>query len=1046
MQWTAILAMGTVLVLSAPGQVKVWTGKLTLPVYEEGLPNVNPPFDVFETSRFSYPYTMRTSLTGRRVTQDLRAVYLENEYLKCSVLPDIGGHVYSCTDKINGREMFYANPSLKKQLIGYRGAWAAFGIEFNFPVSHNWMSMSPVDFASRANPDGSASVFVGNIDRPYGMEWRVELILRPGSTVLEERVTLYNRSDVRRRYYWWNNAAAEVGDDSRLCYPMRYSASHGFTFVDTWPVNHEGRDISLIKNHTSGPVSQFVHGSREPFMGVWHPRWNSGVVHYASYADLPGKKVWSFGVDADGLDWRRALSDNNSGYVEIQAGLFRNQETYAFLPPQASIRFSEYWMPVRELGGISLANLHGVVYLKRDGARLRAALNVNHAIPNARIRVLDGAKVLFEKREALDPQRPFVTEIPNAPAAAKCTFELSDAGDRPLLVHTEDTYEWAPESEIHAGKQPDPPKSADPLETGADQELNGALLPALDTYRTALRRAPADFALNRAAGRLAVTLKNYAAAVEYLERSRERVSNDPETQYYLGHAYLGLDDAAHARAEWEGAQRQPQFRAAARLQLIQLDSSQGRTQEALDLLRAVLAEQPDIPRARAAQVALLRASGQVAEAREHLTASLRDYPADSFVRNEAQMLGTPDDSLWSHLASDPQRVLEVAVQYMQLGLYQEAVSLLARQYPAHDPQEAEPGTPLPQDDQLVAYYRAFCREKLGQDAANDYRAAARLSTRYVFPYRPTTLTVLKQALKHDSADATAHFLLGDLYFSGGMTDPAIPEWQRARTLNPRLPVLHRNLGKALFTLKHDDQAAAAAFREGLAADPDNIELYAGLSQLLSILDRPAAERVTVLETYPNRAAMPSPLALDLALSYAEAGKFTEAGAMFHNRHFEKEEGGANVREIYLEVKFLEALASPGTAPRDFTQPVPDLDFTSDGLQPFLHEPRFEYYQGLLESKRGNKAGAREHWTKAAGDNGAFGILAAKRLDLPDWKERASSRAGQPDAWIEREVDRGYALLALGRTEEARKVLHECLRQPNYRLSRYLARRALAGAL
>src|SRR5215472_11218289 len=311
--FTTVLVFCILGASASRAQVKVWEGVLDLPTYEEGAPDPNPPFDQFATTRFNYPYTLRTTLTGRRITRDLRALYLENEYVKCSVLPDIGGHVYSCTDKINGREMFYANPSLKKQLIGYRGAWAALGIEFNFPVSHNWMSMSPVDFATRQNTDGSASVIVGNIDRPYGMQWRVELILRPASTVLEERVTLYNRGDYRRRYYWWNNAAAEVGDDSKIYYPMRFSASHGFTFVDTWPVNHEGFDLSIVKNHTAGPVSQFVHGSREPFMGVWHHRWNAGVVHYANYADLPGKKIWSFGVDPDGLDWRRALSDNNSG-------------------------------------------------------------------------------------------------------------------------------------------------------------------------------------------------------------------------------------------------------------------------------------------------------------------------------------------------------------------------------------------------------------------------------------------------------------------------------------------------------------------------------------------------------------------------------------------------------------------------------------------------------------------------------------------------------------------------------------------------------------
>jgi len=165
----------------AQAPARVWEGTLTLPTYEEGTPDRNPAFDEFSTGRFNYPYTLRENLTNHRAPHDWRAVYLENEYLKCSVLPDIGGHLYTCIDKISGQPMFYANPSIKKANIGYRGAWAAFGIEFNFPVSHNWVSMSPVEYSFAAHPDGSASVWVGNIDRVYGMEWLVELRLDPGS-------------------------------------------------------------------------------------------------------------------------------------------------------------------------------------------------------------------------------------------------------------------------------------------------------------------------------------------------------------------------------------------------------------------------------------------------------------------------------------------------------------------------------------------------------------------------------------------------------------------------------------------------------------------------------------------------------------------------------------------------------------------------------------------------------------------------------------------------------------------------------------------------
>jgi hypothetical protein len=53
---------------------------------------------------------------------------------------------------------------------------------------------------------------------------------------------------------------------ARIVYPMRFTASHGFKEVDTWPVDSSGADLSVIRNQTKGPVSLFAHGSREtPF-------------------------------------------------------------------------------------------------------------------------------------------------------------------------------------------------------------------------------------------------------------------------------------------------------------------------------------------------------------------------------------------------------------------------------------------------------------------------------------------------------------------------------------------------------------------------------------------------------------------------------------------------------------------------------------------------------------------------------------------------------------------------------------------------------------
>src|SRR5262245_12254277 len=108
--WRVHILALAIAVSPAGADVRVWQAILTLPTYEEGLPDPNPPFDQFAGNRFNYPYPLRDHLTSRKVNHDWRAVYLENEYLKCSVLPDIGGHLYSCLDKLSGKQMFYANP------------------------------------------------------------------------------------------------------------------------------------------------------------------------------------------------------------------------------------------------------------------------------------------------------------------------------------------------------------------------------------------------------------------------------------------------------------------------------------------------------------------------------------------------------------------------------------------------------------------------------------------------------------------------------------------------------------------------------------------------------------------------------------------------------------------------------------------------------------------------------------------------------------------------------------------------------------------------
>jgi tetratricopeptide (TPR) repeat protein len=1046
-------------------QVRVWQGTLNLPTYEEGLPDPNPPFDQFTTNHFNYPYTFRNNLTSNRVDYPWRAIYLENEYLKCSVLPDIGGHLYTCIDKISGKSMFYANPSIKKAAISYRGAWAAFGVEFNFPVSHNWVTMSPVSFAFAQHPDGSASATVGNVDRVYGMEWTVELILRPKSTVLEERVTLSNRSDARHRFYWWNNAGVEAWDDTRIVYPMQFAATHGFTEVHPWPVDQDGVDYSLVKNHTKGPVSMFVHGSRENFMGVWNPHTNTGTVHFAYYEDLPAKKIWSWGVDADGLDWRKALSDNDSGYLEVQAGLFRNQETYAFLQPRQVLHFSEYWMPARDIGGISRANLAGVASLIRKPAGLLVGFNANQAIPQASVSISNGKEQVFRDKVDLTPERVWTHEIPNADAHSKYTIEVQDAKGATLLRQTEGEYDWTPASEIRVGPQsgyriPDPDKRSfdDWIQFGKDEELNGRLLSAIDVYRQTLAKFPDSFVAGKAAGRLAAQLLCFEEAKNLLAPLHLRDTTDTEISYYLGIAYDGLGDTSHARTAYEQAERLPGFFPAAALRLGELLARAGDLAGAERHLAEAVRVAPDDVRAMEELVAIRAAAGKSEDAHKLAQDGGARFPLSYLLREE---LGTPD---LGQLANDPDRLLNLAAQYMRLGLYQKAITVLSRDYPAPVADQSEPGSPPPQKHPMVAYFRGYSRQKLGLSVEADYSAASRLSTAYIFPSTAEEFAVLRSAIEVRPSDATAHYLLGTFYFSRGETDAALHEWGEAHKYGPDLPVLSASTGLALLHIKHDPEQALAAFRDGLQSDPSNIAIYLGMDQALSLLNRPARERVEALEKYPHLDTAPPPLIFELILNLAEAGDFDRANALFHNRFFAREEGGTNVRQVWIEVQLQHALAAKNghcdqalELARHLGSEVPGLAFTRDGLESILQSARTNYLLGTIHQACGKPEEARAKLQAAAGatapDQVRWAWLAAKQLtgfDQAQWEnrlqasfEQAASRSetsGFPSWWM---YVAGSLAGDLGNDYEAKSRFRNALLLPDKMLAYHFTRLAMA---
>lgn len=823
------------------------------------------------------------------------------------------------------------------------------------------MTASPVDFSTSTAVDGSASVWVRNIDRVYGMEWCVELTLHPGEAALEQKTTLYNPGGERHRFYWWTNAGVQVWDDSRLYYPQEFSVFHGFTDLDTWPVDRTGVDLSIVGNHKFGPVSRFSYASNEPYMGIYHPKTNAGVVHYSTRDDLPAKKVFSWGSDAEGLEWRNALSDNHSAYVEIQAGLFRNQETYGFLGPQQSIHFTEVWLPILEIGGVARANPDAVLNLTRTPSKdphvvsLEVAFNVTRDYPNAKLLLLDGSQPVASEIISLTPRSAFRKQFPGLPAQEKYTIALSDESGRTILTHTEGQYDFLPKSEVPKELPPAysyPPvekrSESDFLEMGTEQERNGEVLTALSTYREGQKRFPESIGLHRATGRLDVGLKQYADALTQLAPVLTRISNDKEASYYLGLAYVATNEPEKARRAFEVSEQYGAFRAPSLLELAALGARGGNLRKAHDKLAIAYAEFPDATRLSDLDVTLLRHLADSKAASQHLRQLQLADPANTFLRYEATLLGHDDDPLWQHLAADPERILNLAVLYMHFGFYADAADLLARKYPTGPGVVSEPGMPRPETYPLIAYYLGYCREMQHQDGGANFHAASQMSMTYVFPSRPESFDVLKRAIAENPKDANAHELLGSLYMSGGMQDEAMKEWDAARELNPALPALLRNMGYAVLDAKQSPERAIEYFTEGTKYDSQNAENYIGLEQALREAGRPMEERVAALQKFPGPNP-PATLIFQLARDLADAGRHDEAQKELATRFISLEEGGASQLGVYLEIKLKQVRALAASHGCDEARnviqhlgdPVPQLALTKEGLSLALHSERMQ---------------------------------------------------------------------------------------------------------
>ncbi|MEO8028820.1 MAG: DUF5107 domain-containing protein, partial [Bryobacteraceae bacterium] len=971
-------------------------------------------------------------------------------------------HLHGCTDRVNGREVFYSNPAVRRTGESARGSFIATGIQSSFPVAHSRVASSPVNFAWSVR-DGVGRVVVEDTDRTSGMTWRDEFILRGSSSVLEQRVTLYNGSLSRRGYHWWANAAIELDDPQlRIVYPVKWMLPHGDGPMTPWPINESGVDLSHIENHKV-PLGLFAHGSREPWMAIYKPKFRSGIAHYANADQVKGKKIWVWGnLDKYVLE---NLTEKFNSYVEMQAGEFETQPEFEFLLPEESKTFSHYWIAFRDLGGISRTTLDVVLNLSRSGKSVTVELNATHPVRGATIRLAAGGKTIFEERADFDPRTKYAKTLDAAPS--KLTVDVVDAGGKVLLHHIEGEYDSTPFDKNAKNPEPTKPGDSDSedatLARGAYEEQRDEWPSAWDDYQAGLKRTPGSTKLTLAAGRTAFTLNRYDDAIRLLGRLAE---GSAEAAWYYGAALASKSNRVpEAKAALSRATKDPAYARAARLEsalLTAREQGESGQAEAVRMLKNLAAEPGASPRIGAFEVAMLRRAGQMEEARKRLAFWLAEDPANDVLRAERSFLRSADDatataddaSLWRHLGGDPERVLNVAEAYRQLGDWSTAIRVLERSYPEVPSTEREPGSVLPQDNPLVAYYRGFCRLQLSQSPGPDFKTASTLSTRYVFPHREIYFRVLGAAVAQDSRDAVAHALLGDLYFDSLQTDQAIAEWRKAWALKRTLPALTRNLGRALLDVAGNRAMAAQVLLEGRRTDPENSDI----AQALARLNAPEPKADANRKPDPVAAVSKANAATDLRVE-APKGDLAEralarsatdpegAAALFNTDNFPQEKQPDGVRRAYIEVQLQRLLAlAHGRKCEEVLARLEKLGdndaglaFTLYGFGSFMKPAHFQFYTALIESKCANEKAAQKRWRKlsklsAAADSAeyAFPYLAAKRLGDADAMPKieaailAVKKSAGEHATPVQLFTQGALLLGIGKRDEGEALLQKAL--------------------
>ena len=900
-------------------EVQVWEERVVIPTYGIGAPEKNPIFlekRVYQgSSGVVYPHPVVEKILDVKEDKSYQAVFLENEFIKVMVLPELGGRIQMAYDKVANRHFIYYNQVIKPALVGLTGPWISGGIEFNWPQHHRPSTFQPIDYTITENTDGSKTVWVNEVERMFRTKGMTGFTLYPGKAFLEVHGRVYNRTPFPQTFLWWANPAVKVNDHYQSVFPPDVHAvfDHGRRDVSSFPIAKgvyykvdysPGTDISRYKN-IPVPTSYMAVKSEYNFIGGYEHDARAGMVHVADHHISPGKKQWTWGHGAFGQAWDRNLTDEDGPYIELMTGVYTdNQPDFSWIQPFEEKTFSQYFMPYREVGLIKNASRDLILGLEHTDNTATIKAHATCKLNNLLLELVSPLdEVIFSAQTDLSVEEVFVRTVP-IPAtlqSAVIRLRVSDVEKQKLLLECRSRDEKEEEVPLPAMAilHPSAIDSTEQLYLSGLhlEQYRHATFVASDYYEEALKREPKDARNNNALGLWHLRRGNAKLAEQYFRTAihtlTERNPNpyDGEAYYNLGWSLM-LQDRAEAAFEafyksvWNDAWQHAGYLNLARLAAIRKDD-----EAALDFINRSILRNYHSHTARHLKVALLRRMDRYTEALALLEDSLELDPFNFGCLFEHYLIkkksGDADAMAtltllvtrarnWEH------NYIEYALDYAYAGFMDEAVALLEVYLSGVD----EPYN-------LVYYYLGwFSRKNNDPENARQYYSKARsMDVAYCFPNRVEEMLILQDAIRDTPEDAKAYYLLGNYWYDKREYKEAIACWEASAAFQPEFPTVHRNLSLAYYNKKQDGEGALREMELAFRLDPTDARVLMELDQLYKRMNISHQKRLELLNTYPDLVFSRDDLYLERIALYNHLEAYEQAAELLADFKFHPWEGG-----------------------------------------------------------------------------------------------------------------------------------------------------------